>query len=358
MQKEEIMNLIFFDSNFLFYSKERFTNDIIKKIKNSNFEIFTSELVILEGKNKNIREITELYKKYKTFMSDEKLRKYVDLNEHAEFDENKVLEKSNLNIDMYVSNFFGNNIIKSVDNAQIGSVLLSRYQLKQPPFINAENSSDKGWKDTLIWVSFMEYCIGKNYDCFYFVSKDNGFINQQEILKEEFANKVGKPIIFINDDSFENLFLSLGITKKENKNDKQIPDDLVGKIIAAIDEFTESEEVYNAFGDTRQINAFSFNKKPSLDEIEKFCNLLKEFEPSFVFMKTIDLSEIVSKSFSSASINTEFNLKTIRKFLDAWNIVRNDYPIYKTYFLKAVEEKFANSVRDSNPLSDISDLPF
>lgn len=353
-----IMNLLFFDTNFLFYSNTRFNSAIANKIKESDYDIFTSEIVVSEGKNKNIREICDLYKKYKSFMNDEKLKLYVDLNEHAEFDESKVKEESNRRIDAYIKEYFGDNVISSVDDAQIGRILFDRYQLKQPPFINVENSSDKGWKDTLIWVSFIQYCIGKEYDCFYFVSKDKGFINQQDRLKEEFSNCVGKSIVFINSDSFEDLFLSLGITKKEKADNKRISDNIREEIILSIDDFTEFDEASNAFGDTIKANAFSFVEKPTLEEIEKFCNMLNDSEPSFVFMKTVDLSEIISRCFFLASANCTFALSAIRAFLKSWNVVLKEYPDCKAYFLKAVELKFEKSIQNLKQEKTPGDLPF
>ena len=352
------MDLLFFDTNFLFYKSERFNNALVKKIKDSNYDIFTSEIVVSEGKNKNIREISDLYKKYKAFMNDEKLKLYVDLNEHAEFDESKVKEESNRRIDAYIKEYFGNNVINSVDDSQVGKLLFERYQLKEPPFYKAENSSDKGWKDTLIWVSFIRYCKEKEYDKFYFISKDKGFLNQQECLKEEFNNIVGKQIIFINPDSFDDLFITLGITKKEKKSSNQIPDSIREEIIASIDNFTEFEEIYNAFGDSTKSYSFSFVEKPSLEEIENFCNMLNDSEPSFVFMKAIDLSEIVSKCFFLGSTNCIFSLGEIRSFLKSWNIVLSDYPSYKISFLKAVESRFANSIKKTNQTTSSDDLPF
>ena len=70
------------------------------------------------------------------------------------------------------------------------------------------------------------------------------------------------------------------------------------------------------------------------------------------------LSEIVSRCFFLASTNCTFNLTNIRSFLKAWKIVSKDYANYKTYFLKAIESKFANSVVSSNQTSDSDDLPF
>lgn len=69
--------------------------------------------------------------------------------------------------------------------------IVKRAVEKKPPFRQGEKSSDAGFKDTVIWMSLLNYENLKKYDKVIFVSNDSGF---NEKCKSEFEEKIMKHI--------------------------------------------------------------------------------------------------------------------------------------------------------------------
>ena len=57
---------------------------------------------------------------------------------------------------------------------------------KKPPFI--EGSSDKGFKDSILFLSLLKFAEDNKYDKYVLFSKDNGFSNNIKELQDEFKN--------------------------------------------------------------------------------------------------------------------------------------------------------------------------
>lgn len=57
---------------------------------------------------------------------------------------------------------------------------------KKPPFI--EGSSDKGFKDSILFLSLLKFAEENKYDKYVLFSKDNGFSNNTKELQDEFKN--------------------------------------------------------------------------------------------------------------------------------------------------------------------------
>ena len=83
---------------------------------------------------------------------------------------------------------------------------MDRVYKKTPPFLNTDNSSDKGFKDTILWISMMNFfrTIDENVNVI-FISNDKGFINYVEILQMEFLTIAGKKIDIKSNSYYKDL---------------------------------------------------------------------------------------------------------------------------------------------------------
>ena len=77
--------------------------------------------------------------------------------------------------------------IKKANIDQILNEVLERVYRKKPPFSSVHGSSDKGFKDTLLWMSIIHY-----FEKFHsnvevtFITSDKGFISSETTLKIAF----------------------------------------------------------------------------------------------------------------------------------------------------------------------------
>lgn len=90
---------------------------------------------------------------------------------------------------------------------------------KLPPFEGTSGNSDKGFKDTVIFYSLVEYADSHPGE-YYFLSKDKIFLDSknQKSLKKEFLNKAGQKISFYSD--IESIKSLLVVTKSEHHLDR------------------------------------------------------------------------------------------------------------------------------------------
>ncbi|WP_407421248.1 PIN domain-containing protein [Methanobrevibacter sp.] len=72
---------------------------------------------------------------------------------------------------------------------------------KMPPFINGK--SDKGFKDSILFLSILKFAETKIYDKYLLFSKDNGFIENKKKLESQFQNHVKQFRKFDNYDKLE-----------------------------------------------------------------------------------------------------------------------------------------------------------
>jgi len=101
---------------------------------------------------------------------------------------------------------FGENIIPYNQIESLFQQVLDRVYKKIPPFLSADNASDKGFKDTLIWLSLLDYFKENGEAEVVFVTNDKGFLNNAEVLSQEFHEVTGKEIS-IKENSFYNALL-------------------------------------------------------------------------------------------------------------------------------------------------------
>ena len=78
---------------------------------------------------------------------------------------------------------FGSNIIPFDRSEKNFSRILQRAYMKTPPFITS--GTDKGFKDSLMWLSIIDFFSTKGETEVVFVSNDNGFKENFEVLCDE-----------------------------------------------------------------------------------------------------------------------------------------------------------------------------
>ena len=109
---------------------------------------------------------------------------------------------------------FPDRIIPLLRDEATYSSVLDRAFTKIPPFLSMEISeekkggkspSDKGFKDTLLWLSMLQYFKSNGPDKVIFFSDDKGFRNQAKELVSEFLTVTGKVIEIKDLSQFKTL---------------------------------------------------------------------------------------------------------------------------------------------------------
>ena len=91
--------------------------------------------------------------------------------------------------------YFENNIIPYAKDGEMLTAIIDRANQKMPPFSNAKDASDKGFKDCLLWLSILAYFRNNGENQIVFITDDkSAFRNNTEFLQKEFHDATGKTI--------------------------------------------------------------------------------------------------------------------------------------------------------------------
>ena len=90
--------------------------------------------------------------------------------------------------------------------------------------MSVDGASDKGFKDSLIWLSLLEYFQSSGEDDVIFVTNDNGFRKNADALCKEFREFTGKNIAIKDNSYYKSQFVIKESEKIPTYKDSPIPD--------------------------------------------------------------------------------------------------------------------------------------
>jgi hypothetical protein len=191
---------IVLDTNFIIEHKKDLRN-VVEKLS-SFFDVYVTQISISERLSQKYLELKKAYERIEELK--EQYSKYVTIRLKKTFEEKFEADKKYTS-EGYVKQF-GNKIIPFNPSENVLKEVMDRVFMKAPPFVDADKASDKGFKDTLLWISLLDYFKhNKGYNNITFVTRDKGFINYIDVLQTEFLSKTGTTIIIKDNDYYSEL---------------------------------------------------------------------------------------------------------------------------------------------------------
>ena len=325
--------IIILDTNFLVANTGKI-NEIIPKLEKNNYHVYVPKMVQEEYINIQLRKIKELYKKIENIKNNNDF-----LNLKYE-NEEKVLK--------WNENGFTNKMI--------------RQNIYDEP-----NSSDKGFKDTIIWLSIKEFINKYENDetFFYYITSDNGFIKYKDSLEKEIENKHFE-IVDIKDAN--KLYSKFSIEVAENQ--EEIEENIFDSISNELNLDEAREKINNLmwefnnyvnvdyYGNENVENRYIIKKLISYNETEIFLNHISRVIKDNFFRKTINPESIFPIECEVYSNGAEINLDTLRDIDVLYHQVsKTEYKkAFIQFIMQKINENKVNEVTFINAEDD--DLPF
>lgn len=351
--------IIILDTNFLVANTGKI-NEIIPKLEKNNYHVYVPKMVQEEYINIQLRKIKELYKKIENIKNNNEF-----LNLKYE-NEEKVLKWNENGYNRSFKDYFGNNIIEYERNNILDNVL-ARNRYKEPPFYDEPNSSDKGFKDTIIWLSIKEFINKYENDetFFYYITSDNGFIKYKDSLEKEIENKHFE-IVDIKDAN--KLYSKFSIEVAENQ--EEIEGNIFDSISNELNLDEAREKINNLmwefnnyvnvdyYGNENVENRYIIKKLISYNETEIFLNHISRVIKDNFFRKTINPESIFPIECEVYSNGAEINLDTLRDIDGLYHQVsKTEYKkAFIQFIMQKINENKVNEVTFINAEDD--DLPF
>jgi hypothetical protein len=236
--------------------------------------------------------------------------------------------------------------------------LIERSHKKTPPFSQFE--SDKGFKDTLLWLSLVNYFIKQGEDQIVFVTDDKGFLNNRDALIDEFFTLTGKQIKIQENSYYKTL------TKSERQSSKDtmsvsLPD--VSSLRDQIEEVFESiriTEFNNHWGDSQWEKTYGLSDLLDVADIEHVMKNLTQTIKKNIFSKSIPANFFFAGIDKVYDGNIDIDISNLEEADRIYKEITEKYPDYIQQFFQTIADLFNRNYVHSQPIQSISDddLPF
>lgn len=325
------------DTNFIF-AKAKHMDDLLQELK-KNYEVYITQISVDERKEQMCREFEKGYISVKQFCAE--FAYITGTPNLIEIDE--ALDKLRHGMQKKYELAFAGHIIPHNANKELLETVLDRANKKISPFSTDEKASDKGFKDTLIWLSILEYFKTGGESDVIFVSNDGGFRKEIEFLCQEFRQYTGKTITLKDSNFYKDV--EPQIQESERKIPEMLPQDinqLREKIQSVIGELCGVND-YDYWGNPEWNRTFTLNERVDSDYMKVVFNHLKQditnnlFETSVPADKILGLDDRITnhvsipmESLEKASLLHEEIKTNMKDFLiqfysAAANIINNNY---------------------------------
>jgi hypothetical protein len=338
---------IILETNFLVEHPKDWVK-IVKRLT-ANYDVYITKVSIEERIGQKYRELQQTYEKIENFKKNNS--RYVLIKYKSNLDDNFEAEKVNL-INSY-NDQFGDYIIPLNLNEELIEKILERAYRKIPPFLDEHNASDKGFKDTLLWVSLLKYFeqkkeIYKNISII-FLSNDNGFISRnKDILIGEFKSITGLDIDIKSNSYYAQIIDDedeLKEKREAEKEKKKLPPHTIAILRKDISEvitnlcYYEGDALFDGGPTfiTHQIIEGDFVES-AFKEMEK---ILHEHS-----LETSILPNTILGDWSFIEDLSSIPMEYVEKAVELYRTIKNDYKEYIIQFYNAVAKIINSNYRE------------
>lgn len=322
---EELMGdkkIVVLDTNFILEHNKGFIKSLEKLAKVA--DVYIPRVVIHERLAQIHLDLKRKYEKLNNCKKE--LASIADIKELESFD--VLVEKKKNELLASYEKVIGKNIIDYNADSRTFSAILERVYNKIPPFIQGE--SDRGFKDTMLWLSLLDYFKDKGKDAeIFLITKDKGFLKENaEFLEKEFFNVTTKKIKIEDSSYYKVLIGEKDLTKQVVKELEIIEiEELKGTINRILFSFCKNEEM-DSFGHQFYSNKFNIYSTYSINDLKNEFENMEEVLNKYLFSYTIDVQKVLSHADSR-----DLNVESIIELHNLYKKIKKQYASYIEQFL-------------------------
>lgn len=342
---------LIFDTNFIIEHSKDLTA-VVEKLSKT-YEVFVTQLSIDERISQQYLDLKAKYDKARTLATE--IQSFAKLEFIKEFDDAFGTTKAGVQ-NNYI-HLFPNKIIPFSKSEETYAEIIDRVYKKTAPFI--AKSSDKGFKDTILWLSLIDY-FSKNtdFDSVTFVSNDHGFTENTEVLRAEFKEKTKLDIEiksndFLNQMIVEKKDIEVKTTELKNITSEEL-NELRQEIQRTLKNVCTGYSYDSDVDGYRSFPLFKLNEYLEINQIENmFENLSK-----FLFRELFATQFVFGDLFTNLYIFKEqyyISRENIEALNSLYDKIKKNYKQLLPQFLKVVKE----TVNQNYDVSGFpEDIPF
>lgn len=345
-----------FDTNFILENKD--LKDVVKNLE-KDYNIYITQVSIDERISQKYLELEKLYAEIPKMSA--RYKNIFKISEIMPFDKRYEIDKTGTQ-KVYME-LFSEKIIPYSKNEQLFNEVLERVFKKIPPFHNVEGASDKGFKDTLMWLSILKYFKDNGENEVIFLTNDNGFRKHSEYLINEFKEYTGKSLE-IKDNSYYAM-IKQGKSNPDNSNFEEPKKEDFSTFLPKIDEFRDRIERvmshicetggYDQWGLPHFDFTFRIYEKVDAEYIEELFQRLDQILVDNIFSKNLS-PEILFDNIK-IKVNSSIQPASIEELIILKKDIENVCPQFLKQFYRTIADcvnyNYSDILNNTN-----DDIPF
>lgn len=343
--------VLIFDTNFIIeHSKD--LNTVVEKLSKT-YEVFVTQLSIDERISQQYLDLKAKYDNARKLANE--IQSFAKLEFIKEFDD--AFNATKIGVQNNYNHLFPNKIIPFSKSEETYAEIIDRVYKKKAPFI--AKSSDKGFKDTILWLSLIEY-FSKNtdFELVNFVSNDHGFTENIKTLQEEFKEKTKLNIEINNNDFLNQMLIEKKDIEVRTTDLKNITSEELNELRLEIQRtlknvctgYSYDPDVYGY----RSYPLFKLNEYLEINQIENMFENLSNVLFRDLFATQFVFSDLFNKLyiFKEQYYISRENIESLNLLYDK---IKKNYKQVLPQFFKIVKET-VNQNYDSSDFPE--DIPF
>ncbi len=341
-----------FDTNFVVGLENHDLTTVVKNLSD-RFTVYAPQFSINE---RIAQQQLELKKKYGDLEKGIKDYKGIaTINIYAPFEKSSIRKKES--IQRGYEHLFREHIIPFSIEISVFTRLLERTYQKAPPFSTDPKASDKGFKDSLIWISLLDFFKNHGEDTVVFVTDDNGFKNNAEALCKEFKDYTGKSITIEGNEYYKTVTSTNAPIPTRPKEELPLPDmkRVREKIKDAI--FSLCGFSYTVDYDEEWEKNFNLYQKVDSAYLETVFSRLENYVKEHIFETHLSAKEILDLDDRITDLNP-VPISAIEDALKIYQEVQQNFPDYLPQFYNAAAAIINNNYVKTETVDNYDDLPF
>jgi hypothetical protein len=343
---------IVIDTNFII-AHIKDLRDVHQKLSES-YDVYVTDISIQERLSQRYLELRAKYDKIEKFRSE--YANLVNIGLKRTFEEQYDAEARSIRNNY--SSLLNNNIIPFAPDADMLKTVMDRVYMKTPPFVSGD--SDRGFKDTLLWLSLLGYFKENGSDAVGFITNDKGFRNNTDALCKEFNEYTGKAIEIHGNDFYDDFIKpsdSPNAITPEPLPDVSLLRERIQETISALC-FGEYET--GSWGEPVWVRTFAVRKKVTAEDIAAMFDKLHGVVAGNLF--ETDILPTVVFAFDNIEDTFPMPMSVLQSALHLYEELYSKFQTYLPQFFSATANIFNKNYQEViKPFEipdDDDDLPF
>lgn len=342
-----------FDTNFIFDNKN--LTKVVAELKEKGFTAYITQVAISERIAQNCRNKKHKYEDLEKIIKETKDFASITINKSyktMEAEYHKGIQKK-------YEDLFGEHIISFSIDKEMFQRVLDRSYMKVPPFI-VQGESDKGFKDSLMWLSILDFFKDKGEDAVVFVSNDKVFKENKDFLCKEFSDVTGKSID-IQDNAYYRKLIEVVPQEEPKADSKKLSDDvkdsLRHKIKDAFDALCIVSYI-DEYRDEHWRKTFTTNTRFDPEYMASVFQQIEDVVSQHLFESELPASVILNIDGRITDNGNHIPMDRIEHVITLYRQIKTTYPDYLTQFYTAVASILNQNYEEFILVDDDENLPF